>query len=634
METAAIEKGEGEAFSLRMRERQHRRLRLVSHLVILILLAVETRALVTGEYVAAALVAIILSSILLTLRLNAKPGPDYAAAFALVSLTALLGYSMWSNQGLYSGALIAFPTILVIAGLITSERLFWGLLTLMLITVAVISIAAALGYHSFHPLPMGLQRWMVVSSILLLSAGTIVWLMREMRCMQRSLESEVKRLRCSQAKLTHLAGHDALTGLSNRASFNSHVARMIEMAGQRKGCIAVLYLDIDNFKTINDSLGHSAGDELIQAIASRLSQVVRDADALSRHGADEFVMALADVEDLQTAIRVAQRMQTVISQPFEVNAKQLFTSLSVGIAVFPDDGTDVDTLVRKSEVAMFQAKKAGRNTHIVHQADMASDNHDRLDIEQALRHAIARDELELFYQPIIALRGDRLIGAEALLRWRHPGYGLLGPDRFMDVAEQSGLIVEIGEWVLGQACREAVRWQTEGLKGLGVSVNLSAVQLRRNNLESVVADALASTGLGAAMLELELTESMLLEKSDQFLQLLRSLKQMGVKLAIDDFGTGYSNLSYLQRFQVDRLKIDKSFVSHIGSNEQNRAIVTAVIQMAHSLKLEVTAEGIEHQLVQRILTSLGCDHAQGYLFSRPVEADRFLEFAKAHSSIA
>ena len=258
----------------------------------------------------------------------------------------------------------------------------------------------------------------------------------------------------------------------------------------------------------------------------------------------------------------------------------------------------------------------------------------RLYVENELRDVLSRNELTLFYQPIIALRGDRLIGAEALLRWRHPEYGLLGPDRFMDVAEQSGLIVEIGEWVLGQACREAVRWQTEGLKGLGVSVNLSAVQLRRNNLETVVADALASTGLGAAMLELELTESMLLEKSDQFLQLLRSLKQMGVKLAIDDFGTGYSNLSYLQRFQVDRLKIDKSFVSHIGSNEQNRAIVTAVIQMAHSLKLEVTAEGIEHQLVQRILKSLGCDHAQGYLFSRPVEADRFLEFAKAHSSIA
>lgn len=616
-----------------MRERQRRRLRLISQLVILILLAVEIRALVTGAYIAAAIGAIILIGIVLTLRLNSKRGTDYAVSIALLSVTALLGYSMWTNQGLHSGALIAFPTILMLSGLLTSERLFWGLLMLMLATVSSISIAAAYDFQAFHPSPIGLQRWMVVSSTLLVSAGAIVWLMREMRCMQRSLASEVKRLRCSQAKLTHLAGHDALTGLSNRASFNNHVSRMIDVAGQRKGSVAVLYLDIDNFKTINDSLGHSAGDELISAIAARLRHVVRDADALSRHGGDEFVMALADIDDLQTAITVAQRMQAVISQPFEVNTKQLFTSLSVGIAVFPADGTDVDTLVRKSEVAMFQAKKAGRNTHIVHQADMAPDNHDRLEIEQALRQAIARDELGLFYQPIIAMREDQLVGAEALLRWRHPEHGLLTPDRFIDVAEQSGLIVEIGEWVLDRACREAVRWQSEGLRNLSVSVNLSAVQVRRNNLESMVAQALASSGLSAALLELELTESMLLEKSERFMQLLHNLKQMGVKLAIDDFGTGYSNLSYLQRFQVDRLKIDKSFVSHIGSNEQNRAIVTAVIQMAHSLKLKVTAEGIEHQLVQRILKSLGCDHAQGYLFSRPVEADRFIAFARAHGSV-
>jgi len=621
MGSADIDRAQEDDFFVQLRERHCKRLERVSILLVVLLFAISVRAALAGHWHYVALCAAVLCVLLPARRRSTESAAELAVSMGLLGLTLVLSVFMWKGQGLYSSVLIAFPAMLVVAGVTTSERHFWTLLAVMLSAIGLIGVAGELGYHAFTALPMGISRLLIISSILLACAGTVVWLMREMRSMQASLKSEAKRLQCSRARLTHLAGHDALTGLSNRSAFNQHVAEMIEQARSNERLMALLYMDMDNFKTINDSLGHSAGDELINAIANRLKQVVRDADILCRQSGDEFVMALADIDEVQTAVNVANRMREVVSQPFELSSKQLLTSLSVGISVFPVDGADADTLMRKAEMAMFHAKKAGRNTHFVHRDDLIPDTHERLDIEQALRLALARDELVLHYQPIIALKDNRLVGAEALLRWQHPEHGLLGPDRFMDVAEQSGLIVEIGEWVLNKACREAAHWQAQGLPQLPVSVNLSAVQIRRDNLVAMVSKALEDSGLTANLLELELTESMLLEKSDQFLQLLHDLKQLGVGLAIDDFGTGYSNLSYLQRFQVDRLKVDKSFVRDLSSNEQNRAIVTAVIQMAHSLKLKVTAEGIEHQLVQRILKSLGCDHAQGYLFSKPMAGD-------------
>lgn len=504
MGSADIDRAQEDDFFVQLRERHCKRLGRVSILLVVLLFAISVRAALAGHWHYVALCAAVLCVLLPARRRSTESAAELAVSMGLLGLTLVLSVFMWKGQGLYSSVLIAFPAMLVVAGVTTSERHFWTLLAVMLSAIGLIGVAGELGYHAFTALPMGISRLLVISSILLACAGTVVWLMREMRSMQASLKSEAKRLQCSRARLTHLAGHDALTGLSNRSAFNQHVAEMIEQARSNERLMALLYMDMDNFKTINDSLGHSAGDELINAIANRLKQVVRDADILCRQSGDEFVMALADIDEVQTAVNVANRMREVVSQPFELSSKQLLTSLSVGISVFPVDGADADTLMRKAEMAMFHAKKAGRNTHFVHRDDLIPDTHERLDIEQALRLALAR------------------------------------------------------------------------------------------------------------------TESMLLEKSDQFLQLLHDLKQLGVGLAIDDFGTGYSNLSYLQRFQVDRLKVDKSFVRDLSSNEQNRAIVTAVIQMAHSLKLKVTAEGIEHQLVQRILKSLGCDHAQGYLFSKPM----------------
>jgi diguanylate cyclase (GGDEF)-like protein len=424
------------------------------------------------------------------------------------------------------------------------------------------------------------------------------------------------RVKDSEASFTHLAQHDALTNLPNRLLLRDRVDQAIGHARRDGRQVALLFLDLDNFKTINDSLGHAAGDELLQEVARRLRETLSDIDTVSRQGGDEFLVALADVDDLAVVSSLAGRMQRRLAQPFTLKGMQLVTSISIGIALFPGDGEDFDTLLRHADMAMYQAKSAGRNAYCFFDERMNADNRERLALELDLRQALSRDEFVLHYQPIVDLRSGRLLAAEALLRWRHPEFGLLGPDRFIGAAERSGLIVEIGEWALGEACRQAMLWQAGGLPRFVMSVNLSAVQFRRGNLGEVVQAALTRYGLSPSGLELELTESILLQDCEQ----LRQLKELGVKLSIDDFGTGYSNLAYLQRFQVDKLKIDQSFVRGLGDNPQNQAIVTAIVQMARSLGLHTVAEGIEDEATRQLLVELGCDQGQGYLFARPLPA--------------
>ncbi len=615
-----------------VRTQQADRLMLIANALAVLLLLIALRTMSVGDLFNSVLIAVAFAVVMFARQLNRGGQVDASVSLVLVSLTLVVSISMLHSQGLYSGAVLAFPALLVVAGTVASRRLFLTLLGLMLSAVAVISCVALTGFKVYQPAPIGLGRLVVVSCILIVSALAISLLMRDLRSARQLLNQEMRRLHTSEAKLTHLAHHDPLTDLPNREAIAALVQGAIERARGQGGQLALLFVDIDNFKTINDSLGYAAGDELLQEVAGRLKQAVRGADTVSRQSGDEFIMTLPDLDSQDTAITVARRMQEIVSQPILLRDMQLVTSLSIGSALFPRDGDDFAALLRKAELAMQRAKSTGRNSYCLFDEQMNVDTHERLGIEQDLRQALVRSEFVLHFQPIIDLPTNQLVGAEALLRWQHPDRGLLGPDLFIGVAEQSGLITEIGEWVLNEACREAARWQTHGAAGLTVSVNLSTVQLHRGNLEAIIAQALKKAALGPSLLELELTESMLLEKSESFIQRLRSLKQLGVKLAIDDFGTGYSNLSYLQRFQVDKLKIDKSFVTNLSSNEQNRAIVTAIIQMAHSLKLKTTAEGIEHQVVQTILKSLGCNLGQGYLFAKPMPADDFLRYAQQASS--
>jgi diguanylate cyclase (GGDEF)-like protein len=387
--------------------------------------------------------------------------------------------------------------------------------------------------------------------------------------------------------------------------------------------LALLFLDLDNFKKINDSLGHATGDILLKEIASRLGECVRDTDTISRQGGDEFVLILNDLPDPDACLPVLVKILNRLQDPFMADGNELSTSVSIGIAVYPEDGRDFETLRKKADMAMYRAKEAGRNTYHFFDDAMNDEAVEHLQMRNGLRRALERSELVLYYQPQIDLASGRVVGTEALLRWNHPDFGLVAPGRFIPIAEDSGLIVPIGEWVITEACRQAVAWQKAGLPALQMAVNLSAVQFKRGNVEQIVITALQQSGLAPSLLELELTESILIENVEQVLSTVKRLKQLGVKLSIDDFGTGYSSLSYLKRFDIDKLKIDQSFIRDLATDTDDAAIVNAVIQMARSLNLKTIAEGVEHPDMLDLLRGFQCDEVQGYYFARPMPADEF-----------
>jgi diguanylate cyclase (GGDEF)-like protein len=398
--------------------------------------------------------------------------------------------------------------------------------------------------------------------------------------------------------------------------------------------MALLYLDLDHFKTVNDSLGHGAGDRLLKTVALRLRATLRETDSICRQGGDEFLIVLGDLPDTAAVKPVIDKLMAALVQPIRIDGQELMTTASIGVAHYPDDGTDFDTLLQKADTALYRAKDAGRNGYRFFDEQMNEQAMDRLQLRNGLRQALEQGEFVLHYQPLVDLRSGEVIGAEALLRWNRPGAGLVPPGRFIAQAEESGLIVPIGDWVIGEACRQAMAWQRGGLPAMTVAVNLSALQFGRGDVEQVVARALRDSGLNPACLELELTESILLNHTEQVLAVVRRLKGLGVKLSIDDFGTGYSSLSYLKRFAVDKLKIDRSFVADLLVDADDGAIVRAIVQMAHGLGLSTIAEGVEDAAVAQRLVELGCEAAQGFHFARPLPPDQFAAFMRRGPALA
>lgn len=602
------------------------RLVRIANLTCAVLVVVGARAIALGGWLDIVLVLCAFGITVVGRHLIRRDRTELAVLLVLGVMMILASVSLIVNQGLFSGALLFYPCLLITAGLLASRRVFIGLLISMLGVVAYVTWLSVSGAQIYVAVPHGPGRLLVVSSLLILSAVAVWLLANDLHRARQLLEHEILELESSQASLNHLAQHDPLTDLPNRLLVEQRVDAAIRSAEQSRTMVAVLFLDLDHFKVINDSLGHSAGDQLLCEIAERLKSMVRGGDTVSRQGGDEFLVVLSEVESIEALTAVVTRLQLLIAQPLTLQDMELVVSLSIGISLYPQDGNDFATLLKKADTAMYQAKSSGRNAFRLFNEDMSADTFARLGMEQDLRQALARDEFELHYQPIVDLRTGRPVAVEALLRWRHPLRGMVGPDAFIQVAEQSGLIVDIGAWVLEQACQQMVAWQHGGLGQMLISVNLSAVQLHRGDLEQTVRLALERSGLTPRLLELELTESMLLHDSEASILLLQRLKSLGVELAIDDFGTGYSNLSYLQRFQVDRLKIDRSFVQSIINNAQDRAIVTAIIQMARSLNLQTTAEGIEDEQTRLLLAELGCDCGQGYLFARPLAALAFKQW--------
>jgi diguanylate cyclase (GGDEF)-like protein/PAS domain S-box-containing protein len=433
----------------------------------------------------------------------------------------------------------------------------------------------------------------------------------------------------AQARIAFMALHDSLTRLPNRAALEVRLASMVEHARVARHELAVLFLDLDHFKTINDSLGHHAGDLLLCEIATRLLSHARQVDAVARLGGDEFVVVLADT-DSRHASGVASRLLDAVGASMRIDGHNVSVSTSIGIGLFPGDGETAQELIRRADAAMYSAKESGRRNYQFFVPSMSAAAVDALDQENLLREAIARSQFALHYQPQIDMRDGRITGVEALIRWHHPTRGLVGPMAFIGFAEKRGLIASIGRWVLEQACRQIKAWHDAGHPRVPVAVNLSAIEFRQRDLVPSIAAVLQASGLAPEFLELELTESALLDQGSFIGEQLHALKALGVRLAIDDFGTGYSSLAYLKRFPIDRLKIDRSFVQDTPADADDVAIVTAILQMARSLKLATVAEGVETAAQQALLRGLGCGDFQGFLVSRPLATEAMATFLRTH----
>jgi diguanylate cyclase (GGDEF)-like protein/PAS domain S-box-containing protein len=429
---------------------------------------------------------------------------------------------------------------------------------------------------------------------------------------------DVSAARAATLRMSYLAQHDSLTGLPNRILLNDRLTEAMALAHRHQRQLAMLFLDVDRFKYINDTLGHVIGDHLLQSIARQLLSCVRASDTVSRQGGDEFVILLSEVTHAQDATVCADKILEMIRSPHRVDEHDLHVTASIGIVTYPDDGTDAETLMKHADFAMYHAKDSGRDNRQFFKRDLNIRALERRSLENGLRYALEREELMLHYQPKIDLEAGDIIGVEALIRWLHPDLGLVSPAEFIPIAEECGLMVPIGQWVLAQACHQGQAWQDIGLAPIRIAVNISAVELRANDFLKRVSVTLAETGFDPRLLELELTETFLVQDSTATLAVLQDLKQLGLNLALDDFGTGYSSLNHLKRFPIDTLKIDRSFVHTITTNADDASIVGAVISMGKNLHMRVVAEGVETREQLSFLQDRECPFGQGYYFSRPL----------------
>ena len=454
---------------------------------------------------------------------------------------------------------------------------------------------------------------------------------RELEIANEQLELSKEQAESVASRMEYHAHHDALTGLPNRILLNDRITSELAHARRQQTNTALLFLDLDRFKIINDSLGHAVGDQLLRVIARRLNNCVRDEDTVARLGGDEFMVLLPRIGGSADAGRIAKKIIECLVDPISCNGHELHITTSIGISIYPYDGADAETLIKHADISMYRAKELGRNKAVYYTAEMNAGSRKQLALETNLRKALEKDQLKLFYQPKVDISRNMIIGVEALLRWEHPTMGFISPLDFIPVAEDTGLIVPIGEWVLHTAFRQLQQWHNAGFTDLTVAVNLSSAQLARPGFEDVVAQALSESGLDAAMAELEITENVVMENIDSAIIILEKLKYMGISVAMDDFGTGYSSLSYLRRLPIDIVKIDKSFVREIPDSAEDVTIAQAIIAMAKSLKLSLIVEGVENVRQLNFFRQQNVNIVQGYLFSKPVEASELLKMLESET---
>lgn len=573
------------------------------------------------------LILVATASLMLPSQWLNRQGRREAASILILGATTLALFGiMWRSDGLRDSALLGYPVILIAAGQLLKPRQFWALLAGLVLCVVLLGVGTLQGWRGATTPGTDLDR-LTDSVTILLVNGVLVWFLAyDMQRALLRLHAQIARYRESEKNLTHLAQHDALTHLPNRVLGSELVEQAIAASTRHQQWVALLFVDLDNFKDVNDSVGHSAGDEFLQQVALRLRDAVRQSDIVCRQGGDEFLIGVSDIAHTHAIAQVAAQVLQRMRAPFHLRGLEILATCSIGIAVYPRDGATFEELLRHADLAMYQAKESGRNAYRFFDEEINTSIRENLHLISSLRQAVAQNELVLHYQPVFDLGNNRLVGAEALVRWQNPKLGLVSPGLFISASEKSGLIVDIGQWVLQTACLQMQTWREAGAPPLTLAVNLSPVQFRRGDVEAVIERALAQSGLDPRQLELEVTESTLVQDTANFMQTLQRIKAMGIRLSIDDFGTGYSNLSYLQRFAVDKLKIDQSFVRRLLNGEKDVAMVSAIIQLAKSLNLTVTAEGVEDVETRDALQRLNCDQAQGYWFAKPMPAAQFEVF--------
>ncbi|MDP9011383.1 MAG: EAL domain-containing protein [Pseudomonadota bacterium] len=456
---------------------------------------------------------------------------------------------------------------------------------------------------------------------------------RQVEALEQAVTVRAEGLERANKQLRHVATHDALTGLPNRLLMEDRISRFIVRADRHQQTFAVMLLDLDRFKLVNDSLGHRAGDELLKEVAQRLRSVVHNVDTVARFGGDEFALIITPGSEADAAQQVAARIIDALNAPIRIAGVEVHTSPSIGMAFYPTDAATAETLVARADAAMYCAKQRGRNNFQLFTAGMDTVTHDKVRLESDMHTALEQKQFQLHYQPKVNTTTGVMHGAEALLRWQHPLRGAIPPSEFIPIAEESGLIGSIGSWVVREACRQARAWQVAGLPPLRVAVNLSPSQFRQGDIVAMIRDALDQAGLEPRFLEVELTETTVMSDPEESIAVLEQLSAMGVLVSIDDFGTGYSSMSYLRRFPIDKLKIDRGFISEVLSSPDDASIVRAIISLAHSLRLKVVAEGVESTGQLEFLKSLGCDQYQGFLFSRALPAPEFEALVRSRRSV-
>mgnify|MGYP000441520283 CR=1 FL=1 len=547
----------------------------------------------------------------------------------LCILTLMACTLVWINNGLRDEAILVFPGILIFSLYIGRRSIFFFLLSIMVSEILIIGVLSFTGHYDASTEPASFFTAVVITIVLTCIAFGSYLTSNDLRKALKRLEEENQRVRKSQGEISHLVHHDALTNLPNRILAKDRFTQAVALSQRNKMSIGLMFIDLDNFKTINDSLGHQSGDHLLKELSFRLSRIVRVSDTVCRLGGDEFLVIIHNITDIDYVSKVARKMLASIEEPVKIQGELISTTCSIGIAMSPDDSSDFETLFMCADLAMYHSKDAGRNNFSFYNEQMNINAKQHLSLISDMRKGIPNNEFVLYFQPKIDLKTNTVMGAEALVRWQHPEKGLIFPDEFIHLAERSGLIVDLGEWVIQEACRTCRQWHLMGHQQLSIGVNVSSIQFKRGNIKQVIEESLGSNNLQPNLLEIELTESTLMDLSPSVAESMNEIHKLGIQFSIDDFGTGYSNLGYLKLFNVETLKIDRSFIQDILNDKGDETIVNAIIQIASSMKIQTVAEGIEDLATVNKVRALNCDIGQGYFWSRPLPADEFINYVDA-----